>query len=141
MRSFGLERRTATIVELWLRPLGSVLEYLPGEYVLLEDDHHEVPPRSFSLANAPRPDGLISLLVTRVPTERAARWVHDRLRVGRPSESPARTEHSSMTRPRPRLPVPGCRLGAGADPRVDRGGAASGARQVAGGDLLGADRG
>ena len=34
---------------------------------MLEDRERRVPPRSFSIANAPRPDGLISLLVTRVP--------------------------------------------------------------------------
>jgi CDP-4-dehydro-6-deoxyglucose reductase len=78
----GVERRTATIVELWLRPLGSALEYLPGQYVLLGDDRGEVPPRSFSVANAPRSDGLISLLVTRVTDGQASLWVHDRLRVG-----------------------------------------------------------
>jgi CDP-4-dehydro-6-deoxyglucose reductase, E3 len=78
----GIEHRTATIVELWLRPLASVLEYLPGEYVLLADDPDEVPPRSFSVANAPRSDGLISLLITRVSHGETSRWVHDRLRVG-----------------------------------------------------------
>ena len=78
----GIEHRTATIVELWLRPLGSVLEYVPGEYVLLEDDRANVPPRSFSVANAPRSDGLISLLVTRVTGGQTSLWVHDRLRVG-----------------------------------------------------------
>ena len=30
-RVTGLERRTPTIVELWLRPLVKPLEYLPGE--------------------------------------------------------------------------------------------------------------
>src|SRR5450759_4251649 len=78
----GIERRTATIVELWLRPRGGALGYLPGEYVLLEDREHTVPPRSFSIANAPRPDGLISLLVTRVPDGETSTWVHERLRAG-----------------------------------------------------------
>ncbi len=77
-----LERRTPTIVELELRPLGEILEYLPGEYVLLEDDLHELPPRSYSVANAPRPDGLISLLVTCVADGETSRWVHERLHVG-----------------------------------------------------------
>jgi CDP-4-dehydro-6-deoxyglucose reductase, E3 len=77
-----LERRTPTIAELELHPLGDPLEYLPGEYVLLEDDRHEVPPRSYSVANAPRPGGVISLLVTRVPDGETSRWVHERLRVG-----------------------------------------------------------
>jgi CDP-4-dehydro-6-deoxyglucose reductase, E3 len=78
----GIERRTPTIVELRLRPLASVIEYLPGEYVLLEGDRHEVPPRSYSIANAPRSDGLISLLVTRVQDGQTSVWVHEQLRVG-----------------------------------------------------------
>ena len=78
----GIERRTATIAELWLRPRGGALEYLPGEYVLLEDRERRVSPRSFSIANAPRPDGLISLLVTRVPDGETSTWVHERLHVG-----------------------------------------------------------
>jgi CDP-4-dehydro-6-deoxyglucose reductase len=76
------ERRTATIIELWLRPAAGALNYLPGEYVLLEDRDHAVPPRSYSIANAPRPDGLISLLVTSVPDGETSTWVHERLRVG-----------------------------------------------------------
>ncbi len=78
----GIERRSPTILELWLRPVDSALEYLPGEYVLLEDCDHEVPPRSFSIANASRPDGLISLLVTGVLGGETSTWVHERLRVG-----------------------------------------------------------
>lgn len=78
----GIERRTATIVELLLRPVTGTLEYLPGEYVLLEDRDHNVLPRSYSIANAPRADGLISLLVTRVPGGQTSTWVHDCLRVG-----------------------------------------------------------
>ena len=78
----GIERRTATIAELWLRPRGGALGYLPGEYVLLEDRERRVSPRSFSIASAPRPDGLISLLVTRVPDGETSTWVHERLHVG-----------------------------------------------------------
>jgi CDP-4-dehydro-6-deoxyglucose reductase len=74
--------RTPTIVELWLRPLADPLRYRPGEYVLLEDAEHEVAPRSYSVANAPRADGLISLLVTRVRGGQASTWVHERLRTG-----------------------------------------------------------
>jgi NAD(P)H-flavin reductase len=35
-RVVEIERRTATLLELGLRPLAPALEYLPGEYVLLE---------------------------------------------------------------------------------------------------------
>ena len=77
-----IERKTPTIVELELGPQGEVLEYLPGEYVLLEDDLHKLPLRSYSVANAPRPDGTVSLMVTRVADGETSRWVHERLRVG-----------------------------------------------------------
>ena len=78
----GIERRTATIAELCLRPRGGALEYLPGEYVLLEDRERRAPPRSFSIANAPRPDGLISLLIIHIPDGETSTWLHERLRVG-----------------------------------------------------------
>ena len=78
----GIEPRTTTIAELCLRPRGGALAYLPGEYVVLEDRDRRVPPRSFSIANAPRPDGLISLLITHVPDGETSTWLHERLRVG-----------------------------------------------------------
>ena len=78
----SVERRTATIRELWLRPLEGTLPFLPGEYVLLEPCDRLVPPRSYSIANAPRADGVISLLVTRVAGGRTSTWIHDQLRPG-----------------------------------------------------------
>jgi CDP-4-dehydro-6-deoxyglucose reductase len=78
----GIEHQTPTIVEVWLRPLAEQMTFRPGEYVLLEDSNRQAPPRSYSLANAPRHDGAISLLVTRVPGGRTSTWVHDRLRAG-----------------------------------------------------------
>jgi len=73
---------TPTIRELWLRPLTQSLDHAAGEFVLLGDDERAVPERSYSVANAPRPDGLISLLITRVPGGRTSSWAHDTLRVG-----------------------------------------------------------
>ena len=60
-------QRTPVITELLLRPAGAPLRYQPGQYVLLGDPDGELVVRSYSIANAPRRDGLISLLVTRVP--------------------------------------------------------------------------
>jgi CDP-4-dehydro-6-deoxyglucose reductase, E3 len=77
-----IRQRTPTIVELALQPLAEAMQYLPGEYLLLEDDKQRVPQRSYSVANAPRPDGSISLLVTRVPGGQASLWIHERLRPG-----------------------------------------------------------
>lgn len=81
-RVTGNERLTPTIVELSLHPLAKPLGYMPGEFVLLEDRDRQVPPRSYSVANAARPDGSISLLVTRVSEGQTSSWVHDRLRRG-----------------------------------------------------------
>jgi CDP-4-dehydro-6-deoxyglucose reductase, E3 len=77
-----MRQRTPTIVELALQPLAEPMQYLPGEYLLLEDDEQRVAQRSYSIANAPRPDGSISLLVTRVPGGQASDWIHERLRPG-----------------------------------------------------------
>lgn len=81
-RVIDFELCTPTIAQLCLRPVAAALDYQPGQYVLLEDRHHDVPPRSYSMANAPRPGGSISLLVTRVPDGHTSSWIHDRLRVG-----------------------------------------------------------
>jgi CDP-4-dehydro-6-deoxyglucose reductase len=78
----GLERLTPTIVEVWLSPVAQRIAYLPGQYVLLEGFERALPPRSYSVANAPREDGLLSLLVTRVPDGEVSRWICDRARVG-----------------------------------------------------------
>ena len=70
------------IAELLLRPAGEALRYQPGQYVLLGDPAAELVVRSYSIANAPRRDGLISLLVTRVPGGQVSACVHDMLRPG-----------------------------------------------------------
>lgn len=78
----AIERVTATIVEAWLRPLAEQIDFQSGQYFLVEDVDRQVPPRSYSPANAPRPDGELSLLVTRVPGGSTSSWVHDQLRMG-----------------------------------------------------------
>ena len=81
-RVLAVERRTPTIAELLLAPSAGALAYLPGQYVLLEDRDGELPPRSYSIANAPRDDRRISLLVTRVDGGRTSTWAHERLAAG-----------------------------------------------------------
>ena len=78
----ALELLTSTIAEVWLSPEAERIEYLPGQYVLLEDTEHRLVPRSYSIANTPRPDGALSMLITRVPAGQISTWVHDRLAVG-----------------------------------------------------------
>jgi CDP-4-dehydro-6-deoxyglucose reductase len=81
-RLVDFEQSTPAIAQLCLRPAAAALDYRPGQYVLLEDRYHDLPPRSYSIANAPRADGSISMLVTRVPGGRTSNWIHDRLRIG-----------------------------------------------------------
>ncbi|MGH3070439.1 MAG: FAD-binding oxidoreductase [Streptosporangiaceae bacterium] len=75
-------QRTPVIAELLLHPAGPLLRYQPGQYMLLGDPDGGLVVRSYSIANAPRRDGLISLLVTRVPGGQLSAWVHDVLRPG-----------------------------------------------------------
>jgi CDP-4-dehydro-6-deoxyglucose reductase len=74
--------RTPRIVELRLRPLGAPMRFWPGQYVMLGDPARGVPPRCYSIANAPRPDGEICVQVTRMEPGRTSAWAHDLLAVG-----------------------------------------------------------
>lgn len=74
--------RTPRIVELHLRPVAAPMRYWPGQYVTLGDARAGVPPRCYSVANAPRPDGTIVLQITRVDEGHTSRWVHERVHVG-----------------------------------------------------------
>lgn len=75
-------RRTPRIVEFRLRPLGNTMRFWPGQYVMLGDPFHGIPQRSYSLANAPRPDGELSLHITREEQGITSRWLHDTVQVG-----------------------------------------------------------
>lgn len=74
--------RTPTIREVRLRPVGEPIRYWPGQYLMVGDPDAGAPPRPYSIANAPRPDGELVLLVSRVPDGRTSGWVHERLQVG-----------------------------------------------------------
>ncbi len=78
----GLRPVTPVIVELTLRPRSAALRYTAGQYVLLSDVAGRLPQRSYSIANAPRADGLITILVTRVEGGVLTTWLHERLRPG-----------------------------------------------------------
>lgn len=83
-RVLGNRSVTPVIHELQLAPDKELLTYRPGQYVLLSDTLYQVPVRSYSVANAPRADGRISLLVTRVSNGPTSNWVHERLAVESP---------------------------------------------------------
>ncbi len=72
---------TPVIAELLLRPVGDRIEYQPGQYVLVGHADYQRQVRSYSLANAPRRDGAVTLLVTRVPGGELSTWLHQ-LRAG-----------------------------------------------------------
>lgn len=72
---------TPVITALSLTPLADPLPFTPGQYVLLGDKDWRVPQRSFSVANAPRADGTITLLVTLVAGGATSTWATN-LQVG-----------------------------------------------------------
>lgn len=74
--------RSRRIIELRLRPLGEPLRFWPGQFVLLGDERQDAPPRSYSIANTPNPEGEIALLITRVDEGKTSRWIHDQLKPG-----------------------------------------------------------
>jgi CDP-4-dehydro-6-deoxyglucose reductase, E3 len=74
--------RTPRIVEILLRPLELPLRYWPGQYVMLGDPAAGVPPRSYSIANAPRADGEIALQISHIDGGLTSTWIHERLQVG-----------------------------------------------------------
>lgn len=70
------ELRTPVITELVLQPATDRIDYLPGQYLLVGDVDYERPVRSYSIANSPRTDGTVSLLVTLVTTGETSSWLH-----------------------------------------------------------------
>ncbi len=75
-------QRTSTIREVRIRPVGEPLRFWPGQYLLVGDSQAGVSPRPYSIANAPRPDGEMSLLVALVPDGKTSGWLHAGLQVG-----------------------------------------------------------
>lgn len=74
--------RTSRIVELRLRPVGQPMRYWPGQYITIGDERAGAPRRCYSIANAPRPDGEITLQVTRLDEGLTSRWIHDQVMIG-----------------------------------------------------------
>lgn len=75
--------RTPTIVELRLRPTdGDALRYWPGQYLTISPADDPTIERCYSIANAPRPDGEITLLITRIEGGHTSGWIHEELKVG-----------------------------------------------------------
>ena len=74
--------RTPVIAEIGLRPVREHMNYVAGQYVLISDTAYDIPVRSYSVANAPEPSGLISVFVTEVPGGATSTWLTRRLQVG-----------------------------------------------------------
>jgi CDP-4-dehydro-6-deoxyglucose reductase len=74
--------RTPSISEFRLRPVSDAMRYWPGQYVTLGDDFAGAPPRAYSIANAPRPDGEISLHIAQQDGGTTSQWAHRELQPG-----------------------------------------------------------
>ncbi|MDR2155447.1 MAG: 2Fe-2S iron-sulfur cluster binding domain-containing protein [Burkholderiaceae bacterium] len=74
--------RTPRIVELHLMPLGTPMRFWPGQYVAIKAPSRPDEPRHYSLARAPRPDGMIVLQITRVDGGVTSAWLHERVPIG-----------------------------------------------------------
>jgi len=72
----------ARVAELHLRPVGQPVRYWPGQYVTLGNPGAGIPPRAYSIANAPRPDGELVLQIARAEGGATSAWIHDGLAVG-----------------------------------------------------------
>jgi CDP-4-dehydro-6-deoxyglucose reductase len=72
----------ARVIELRLRPVGKLIRYWPGQYVVLGNPRADIPARAYSIANAPRPDGELTLQIARADDGLTSIWVHDTLAVG-----------------------------------------------------------
>lgn len=66
---------TPVVAMLTLQPLDGRIDFVPGQYVLLQDEERRVPVRSYSVANAPRDDGTLDFLVTAVPDGPTSTWL------------------------------------------------------------------
>ncbi|HPP82398.1 MAG TPA: FAD-binding oxidoreductase [Rubrivivax sp.] len=108
-------RVTPVIRELWLSPVEGAIAYRAGQYVLLGDTEWRIPQRAYSLANAARRDGRVSLLVTAVAGGVTSTWAHG-LREGDEAllEGPFGTFGTDAAAPGRTAAV--LLLGAGADP-------------------------
>ncbi|NMM37405.1 MAG: 2Fe-2S iron-sulfur cluster binding domain-containing protein [Glaciimonas sp.] len=70
------------VVELRLRPVGQPIRYWPGQYVTIGNSRAGIPPRAYSISNAPRPDGELVFQVARDEGGVTSNWVHDQLNIG-----------------------------------------------------------
>lgn len=75
-------QRTPRIMEIHFRPVGQVMRYWPGQYVTVGDERAGAPPRCYSIANSPRPDGEIMLQVTRLDEGTTSKWMHEQVGIG-----------------------------------------------------------
>lgn len=73
---------TPVVAELTLAVADRALDFRAGQYVLLQDEARVVAPRSYSIANSPRPEGALTILVTAVPGGSTSTWLTRGVHVG-----------------------------------------------------------
>ena len=81
-RVAALRPASPVVRELELVPCRGALPHRSGQYVMLDVRQPSTSERAYSVADAPRADGRVRLLVTRYPGGPTSRWVHEDLRVG-----------------------------------------------------------
>ncbi|MDO5740018.1 MAG: FAD-binding oxidoreductase [Ornithinimicrobium sp.] len=81
-RVIAAHSATPVVRDLVLAPAAASLQHVAGQYLLLSDVDHRLPERSYSIANAPRQDRWLRLLITRYGAGRTSTWAHDDLRPG-----------------------------------------------------------
>jgi len=92
----GIERRTRTIIELWLERSAARWSTCRASTCCWRTARAGCR-RGRSRCQRTRPDGLISLLVTGVPGGETSTWIHERLRVGEEVRISGPTAPSWMT--------------------------------------------
>jgi CDP-4-dehydro-6-deoxyglucose reductase len=75
-------QRTPRIAEIVLKPLGAPTRYWPGQNMMIGDKPAGIPPRCYSIANAPKSDGELVFHITRAEGGKTSTWLHDTVKIG-----------------------------------------------------------
>ena len=109
----GIELRGPDIAVLTLQP-EQPLNYLPGQHISVQTPHWPRLWRTYSIANVPRPDGLLRLHVRAVTGGLVSPVLVHQVRAGRPARARrAGRRHDRRHAVGPGRPVPGRRHRAG----------------------------
>ena len=74
--------RSDKIMELKLAPLGKPIRFWPGQYAMIGDGNEKHPLRPYSIANAPKPEGELSFIISKEIGGKTSPWIYDEVEVG-----------------------------------------------------------